>query len=140
MLMVLVRRDGNGTQGQHRQGAAPARPSQDNRRPGIPDPERARQAVLANPAAQQQLREQKPELYAALNDAGRWRDAFLRSVRESEEAERERQNQLALLNEDPFNPENQRKIEEIIRQERVMENLQHAYEHTPEGRLQLRNL
>jgi DNA damage-inducible protein 1 len=41
--------------------------------------------------------------------------------------------QMRLLNEDPFNIDAQRKIEEMIRQQSVQDNLQHAYEHNPEG-------
>lgn len=37
------------------------------------------------------------------------------------------------MHEDPFNPESQARIAELIRQEQVMENLQSALEHNPEG-------
>jgi DNA damage-inducible protein 1 len=89
--------------------------------------------LLNDPASQDQLRQQRPELLAALHDPTAWRNAYDSMRRKEEDAERERQNQIALLNEDPFNVDAQRKIEEIIRQDRVIENLQHAYEHNPEG-------
>ena len=94
--------------------------------------------VLGDPAAIANLNEQNPELASALNDPARFRDLFLAMRRQEDERERERQNQIALLNEDPFNVEAQRKIEEMIRQDRVIENLQHAYENNPEGERILR--
>lgn len=117
---------------------APARRSQPNASgsspaQGAPDPEAVRQHVLGNPQAQEDLRRARPELFAALNDSNRWRLAFEMGRRQEQEADRERRQQIALLNEDPFNIEAQMKIEEIIRQDRVIENLQHAYEHNPEG-------
>ena len=48
--------------------------------------------------------------------------------------EREYQKPIALLNEDPFNTEAQRKIEEILRQDRITENLQNAFENNPSGK------
>jgi len=129
MLAVLIRR---------RADPAPARRSQPNASgsapaQGAPDPEAVRQHVLGNPQAQEDLRGARPELFAAINDSARWRQAFEMGRRQEQEADRERQQQIALLNEDPFNIEAQKKIEEIIRQDRVIENLQHAYEHNPEG-------
>ena len=47
------------------------------------------------------------------------------------DAEIQRRNDL--LSADPFNVDAQREIEEMIRQEGVIENLQNAMEHNPEG-------
>jgi DNA damage-inducible protein 1 len=81
------------------------------------------------------LNEQQPELARAVNDPVRWRELYTAMRQQEEGRERERQNQIALLNEDPFNIEAQRKIEEMIRQDNVVSNLQHAYENNPEGEL-----
>lgn len=95
--------------------------------------ESMRQGCLRNPAQLAQIRQQQPDLADAVHDQQRFKDIFERLIGAERDRERERQNQMRLLNEDPFNVEAQRKIEEIIRQDRVMENLQHAYEHNPEG-------
>jgi DNA damage-inducible protein 1 len=128
MLAVLIRRRAD-SQPNASASASAATPTAQR----VPDPEAVRQHVLANPQAQDDLRRQKPELFALLNDSSRWRQAFEMGRRQEQEADRERRQQIALLNEDPFNIEAQKKIEEIIRQDRVIENLQHAYEHNPEG-------
>lgn len=96
--------------------------------------ETTRLSILGNPAAMAQVREQRPALAEAINDSNRFREVWLDMIREDEERERERQEQMRLLNEDPFNIDAQRKIEEMIRQQSVQENLQHAYEHNPEGK------
>lgn len=99
----------------------------------MPDPETLRLQLLGSPAMRQQLQAQNPSLAALVDNPV----AFAESMRnhyDREARERmERQREIARLNEDPFNVENQRRIEEIIRQERVMENLQSAMEHNPEG-------
>jgi DNA damage-inducible protein 1 len=95
MLAVLVR--------QPRQTAPPVnpRPTAVNQ----PDPEGVRQQLLTNTQAQNELRQRDPELAATINDANRWRETFTMRQRQAGDAERERQNQIALLNEDPFNVE-----------------------------------
>ncbi|WPG99396.1 DNA damage-inducible protein 1 [Acrodontium crateriforme] len=103
----------------------PARPNSD-------EIETSRLSILGNPQAMAQVRQQRPALAEAINDSARFREVWEEMYREDDERERERAEQMRLLNEDPFNIEAQRKIEEIIRQESVQENLQFAYEHNPE--------
>lgn len=97
--------------------------------------ENMRQACLRDRGQLERIRQQQPDLAEAVNNPQRFREIFEGLLGAERERERERQNQMRLLNEDPFNVDAQRKIEEIIRQDRVMENLQHAYEHNPEGKL-----
>ena len=96
--------------------------------------ETARQSILNNPDAMAQVRTQRPALADAIHDSNRFKEVWLEMMREDEERQQERLEQMRLLNEDPFNVEAQRKIEEMIRQESVQENLQFAYEHNPEGK------
>ncbi|KAL1645946.1 DNA damage-inducible protein 1 [Didymella pomorum] len=118
----------------------PANPQQANRqrnagRPaGGPDPEALRQQLLRDPRQLANVRNQDPELAAAVMDPNRWAQTWEHRQSQQQEAEQERRNQIALLNEDPFNVDAQRKIEELIRQDRVVENLQKAYEENPEGK------
>ena len=101
---------------------------------GQPDEiESTRQAILSTPASLAQVRTQRPHLAAAVNDPARFRQVWMDMLHEDRAREHERLEQMRLLNEDPMNVEAQRKIEEIIRQQSVQENLQFAYEHNPEG-------
>jgi DNA damage-inducible protein 1 len=101
---------------------------------GGPDPEALRQQLLRDPRQLANVRNQDPELAAAVMDPNRWAQTWEHKQRQQQEAEQERRNQIALLNEDPFNVDAQRKIEELIRQDRVVENLEKAYNENPEGR------
>lgn len=102
--------------------------------PGQHEIETTRLSILGNPAAMAQVREQRPALAEAINDSNRFREVWMEMIREDQDRERERMEQMRLLNEDPFNVEAQAKIEEMIRQEQVQNNLQFAYEHNPEGK------
>ncbi|KAK0933921.1 DNA damage-inducible protein 1 [Friedmanniomyces endolithicus] len=127
MLAMLMRQpeQQNNMNAQRRQQRRPA-----GRSPH--EIETSRLSILGNPAAMAQVREQRPALAEAINDTNWFKEVWEKMDREDAEREHERREQMALLNEDPFNVEAQRKIEEMIRQESVQENLQFAYEHNPE--------
>lgn len=112
-------------------GSAQQRP----RAPGTEqDPELIRLQILGDPNLRNELQRQRPELAAALEDPRRFAQIFAQSYDRERRERAERHHQIQMLNADPFNPEAQARIEEIIRQERVMENLQNAMEHNPEGK------
>ena len=130
MMAVHIRQHGSGQpQSRPRQTRQPTQAS------GVPplDPEDVRQQLLRSPPNLEQLSRQRPDLAALVNDPVQWRTAFTQMERDQEQARREQERQIQLLNEDPFNIDAQRKIEEIIRQDRVLENLHTAYDVNPEG-------
>ncbi|KAH9831317.1 DNA damage-inducible protein 1 [Teratosphaeria destructans] len=136
-LLALLYRDPsqllqhNGLAAQRRQQPpAPRRPQGPAQ--STDEIETNRLSILGNPAALAQLQEQRPALASVINDSTRFREVWQEMRRDDENRERERQEQMRLLNEDPFNVEAQMKIEEMIRQESVQDNLQFAYEHNPE--------
>lgn len=98
-----------------------------------PDPETVRLQILGSPSMRAQLERQQPSLAAVVDNPAAFASEMRASLDREQRERIERQREVARLNEDPFNIDNQRRIEEIIRQERVMENLQSAMEHNPEG-------
>lgn len=127
MLALLIRRRGNPPQRQ------PQRQPQQPARSGGPDPELVRQNLLRDQTAADEVKARRPKLYAAINDPDRWREEYALFLRDEDNKSREREREIQRLNGDPFDIEAQRKIEEIIRQDRVIDNLQEALDHTPEG-------
>jgi hypothetical protein len=118
-----------------RPAAAPAQPVRQQAQPrgGYPDPETIRLQLLGNPEMRAQAISQRPELAGVVENP----EAFARALQRMQDQEREEQNrrrqQIADLNADPFDIDAQMRIAEMIREERVQENLQNAIEHNPEG-------
>ncbi|RKF61567.1 DNA damage-inducible protein 1 [Erysiphe neolycopersici] len=96
------------------------------------DTETIRLHLLGNPAARAQALNHRPELANVLESPERFL-AMMRQINAEERLQQDRrQQQIDKLNADPFDQEAQAKIEEIIREERVQENLQNALEYNPE--------
>ncbi|KAG8747069.1 DNA damage-inducible protein 1 [Ceratobasidium sp. 414] len=75
----------------------------------------------------------QPELADAIQNHPQRFAQLLRSHRERQrETELASQREIAALNADPFDVEAQRRIEENIRQQAVLENMEHAMEYSPE--------
>lgn len=70
---------------------------------------------------------------AAQNDPVQFATLLGQQRERQNEAELQRQREVMNLNADPYDIEAQRKIEEAIRMEAVMENLEHAMEYSPES-------
>lgn len=102
---------------------------------GDTDPELIRLQLLGNPAMRQNVQGTHPGLIAALDNPQRFAAAYRQMVQQSRNQQMARAQEIARLNEDPFDIEAQMKIAEIIRAEQVQENLQSAMENTPEGEL-----
>ncbi|KAG4439479.1 DNA damage-inducible protein 1 [Cadophora sp. M221] len=109
----------------------PARQQQRGGRPQA-DAETMRLQFLGNPAMRQEVERQRPELGAALDDPIRFAQVWQRLQDAEREAQEQQSREIADLNADPFDVDAQARIEEMIRAERVQENLQNAIEHNPE--------
>ena len=76
----------------------------------------------------------QPELAAAaLTNPSRFAELLRQMPDRREQAELERQREIMHLNADPFDVEAQRRIEEAIHQQAVIENMEHALEYSPES-------
>lgn len=99
----------------------------------MPDSETFRLQILNNQGLLSQVQDRDPEIASAVNDATRFAELFRARQTMMRDTQREKEEAMALLDSDPFNPDAQAKIEEIIRQERVMENMKKALEENPES-------
>ncbi|KAM0746063.1 hypothetical protein T439DRAFT_143404 [Meredithblackwellia eburnea MCA 4105] len=114
--------------------APPAQPQSDAGRDLESDPETIRRRVIGDPQLMAQLRQNQLELAdAAANNPARFRELMSQFQAMQASAKLQQQHEAELLNADPYNVEAQRKIEEAIRQEAVLENLEQAMENMPEA-------
>ena len=104
------------------------------------DAEIIRLQALGDPQVLEQLRHHRSDLANAVQDPQQFRQIYDSLRRQQDEAEREKREAVEALNADPLNVEAQAKIEEMIREAAVMENLQNAMHYTPEGKPDLRSL
>jgi DNA damage-inducible protein 1 len=98
------------------------------------DAETIRLQILGDPQLLRQLEETQPEVAAAVRSNPQRFAQLLRELNTRRASiEQQRLVEIERLNADPFDVEAQRKIEEAIRQEAVLENLDHALEYSPES-------
>lgn len=135
MLGVQVRNPQAPSAGSNRPVRAQRRgPAQAGPRQGAQtDPEMIRLQAMGNPDILATIRASDPDLANAVQDPARFQQIFEDKLRRKVEMDAEIQRRNDLLAADPFNIDAQREIEEMIRQEGVIENLQNAMEHNPEG-------
>lgn len=96
------------------------------------DPEMLRLQLLGNPEMRAQAVSRRPELAAAIDNPERFAQLLHQMHDQEREEQARRRQHIADLNADPFDVDAQMRIAEMIREERVQENLQNAIEHNPE--------
>jgi len=98
------------------------------------DAEMMRLQILGDPLLMEDIRHTQPELAdAIIHNPPRFSEHIRQLRRRQNELEYQRQREIELLNADPFDVEAQRRIEEAIRQQAVLENMEHAIEYSPES-------
>jgi DNA damage-inducible protein 1 len=98
------------------------------------DSEMMRLQILGDPQLMRELQATQPEMAEAVrSNPQRFAELLLQTRERQHEAQLEQQREIQRLNADPYDVEAQRKIEEAIRLQAVMENMEHAMEYSPEA-------
>lgn len=133
VLTLLIRTRAPSQAQQQPQGRAQNTQGRARGQPAMPDPETFRLQILNNQGLLTQVRDRDPDIANAVHDPNRFAELFRARQANMQDAQREREEAMALLDSDPFNPDAQARIEEIIRQEQVMENMKKALDENPES-------
>ena len=99
------------------------------------NPQMLMNQILSDINLQRRLRNANPPLLeAALSgNLNKFTEIYTLQQKKVQEDKLRRERELIELQNDPFSVENQQKIEELIRQENVSENMEFAMEHNPES-------
>ncbi|KAF7965060.1 hypothetical protein HWV62_712 [Athelia sp. TMB] len=98
------------------------------------DSEMMRLQLLGDPNLMRQLQETQPEIAAAAqSNPTRFAELLRQTQDRQRQADAAQQREIEALNADPYDIEAQRRIEEAIRQQAVIENMEHALEYSPES-------
>lgn len=99
-----------------------------------------RQQIHGDSQLSSQIRELDPDLFSKLSDPEVFRDIMIARLRGRDANFNVQNEEMRKLHENPEDPENQAKIFEMIRQQQIDENLQLAYDISPESFVQVNML
>src|SRR5271154_3467326 len=132
LLGMAVRDPNAATRRRTRQAQDDVSSASSQRQREGPDTERMRLHIIGDPRMMAQVRDQDPELADAAHNRDQFHAVWNQRQTQLAQAQADKEEQLAMLNADPFNAEAQTRIEEMIQQERIQENIQKALEDNPE--------
>jgi len=99
------------------------------------NPGQLQETIRGNPKLLNQLLHQNPTLATAVMSQGTFmlEQYFVEQRRARDNAKRKEEMEIARLQANPLDPEAQRRIQEIIREKNIRENMEQAIEHNPEA-------
>ncbi|KAJ2484460.1 DNA damage-inducible protein 1 [Coemansia sp. RSA 2320] len=113
---------------------APALPQRAGSNQLSPQLEAHRQQVLSNPQLMRTLSQAHPEIVrAAQNNPAEFGRLLTQLQADQQREQQAREREMEQLNANPFDIESQRRIEELIRQDNIMRNMETAMELNPES-------
>eukprot|EP00466_Bigelowiella_natans_P015984 jgi/Bigna1/67903/fgenesh1_pg.4_\ len=99
------------------------------------NPAQLQETIKGNPKLLNQLLHQNPTLATAVmsNNTFMLEQYFIEQRRAREAAKRKEDMEISRLQANPLDPDSQKRIQEIIREKNIRENMERAIEHNPES-------